>query len=88
MHHGPDGKISGLEVRSRFGPQESAQLTDKPLPAEREGISLPVEILERYAGQYELAPGMVMAVRLKGEGLVAQPAGKKSLFCRDRDALR
>jgi D-alanyl-D-alanine carboxypeptidase len=75
--HSPDGKISGLEVRGRFGPYEPARLTDKPLPVEKEGISLPVEVLQRYIGQYELAPGMVLAVRLKGEGLVVQPGGQE-----------
>jgi D-alanyl-D-alanine carboxypeptidase len=75
--HSPDGKISGLEVRGRFGPYEPARLTDKLLPAEKEGISLPVEVLQRYIGQYELAPGMVLTVRLKGEGLVMQPSGQE-----------
>ena len=74
--HSPDGKITGLEVRGRFGPFEPARLTDKPLPAEKEGINLPVEVLQRYVGQYELAPGMVLDVRLKGEALVVQPGGQ------------
>jgi len=63
-------------VRGRFGPYEPARLTDKPLPAENEGISLPVEVLQRYVGQYEFAPGMALAVRLRGERLVAQPGGQ------------
>ena len=74
---GPDGKITGLEVRGRFGPYEPARLTDKPLPAEKQGISLPVEVLRRYVGQYELAPGMLLDVRLKGDVLVVQPGGQE-----------
>jgi CubicO group peptidase (beta-lactamase class C family) len=74
--HGPGSKISGLEVRGRFGPYEPARLTDKPLPEERQGISLPVEVLLRYVGQYELAPGMLLDVRLKGESLMVQPGGQ------------
>ena len=77
LAHGLDSKITGLEVRGRFGPYEPAPLTDKPLPAEKEAISLPVEVLQRYVGQYELAPGMVLAVRLKGDGLVVQPGGQE-----------
>ena len=75
--HSPDGKITGLEIRGRIGPYEPAQLTDKPLPVEKEGISLPVEILQWYVGKYELAPGMMLDVRMKGEGLVVQPGGQE-----------
>lgn len=76
MLRGTDGKVTGLEVRGRFGPYEPAALTDKPLPVEREGISLSVEILQRYVGQYELAPGMQLDVCLKDDKLVVQPSGQ------------
>lgn len=74
-----DGKAKGLEIRGHFGPYEPAAWTDKPLPSAREGMRLPVEVLSRYIGQYELAPGMVLDVHLKGESLFAQPTGQPEL---------
>jgi D-alanyl-D-alanine carboxypeptidase len=76
IQQGADGQVSGLEVRGNFGPYEPAQRTDKPLPSEKPSISLPLEVLKRYEGSYELAPGMVFEIRVKGEGLVAQPTGQ------------
>jgi D-alanyl-D-alanine carboxypeptidase len=76
IQRGVDGKVSGLEVRGNFGPYEPARLTDKPLPSARAEINLPVAVLKRYEGAYELAPGMLLVISLKGERLVAQPTGQ------------
>ncbi len=50
--------------------------TDKVLPGEKEGMVLTPEILERYAGKYELQPGFVLTVTPKGNRLFAQATGQ------------
>jgi hypothetical protein len=44
-------------------------------PAPTHAVLLPAAILDRYAGEYELASGMKVTFRRSGPGLSAQPAG-------------
>jgi CubicO group peptidase (beta-lactamase class C family) len=73
------GKITGMEVDRRIGPLEQAQRTEKPLPKERVAIALDPALLDRYVGQYDLAPGMSLTVTRAGDRLMAQVTGQPQL---------
>jgi len=70
------GKVTGLRVTQRFGPPTVAARTDKPVPTERVAIKLAPEVLERYAGVYELAPTFSINVTRRGGQLFAQATGQ------------
>jgi uncharacterized protein YneR len=40
-------------------------------PSGREEITLPIEVLERYVGKYELQPGFVITITREGDHLMA-----------------
>jgi len=72
-------KVSGITVQRRFSPVEVDVKTDKPLPAERQAIELEASALERYAGKYELAPGVVFTILFReGKGF-AQMTGQPEI---------
>lgn len=50
--------------------------TDKPLPAARTELALPETELEKFVGEYELAPGFVIAVTREGTHLYCQATGQ------------
>lgn len=52
--------------------------TNKPLPAEKPSITLAPEILSKYLGKYELAPGAVIEITAKENKLFAQLTGQPS----------
>ena len=70
------GKVTGLKVSRRVGPPTLAGRTDKPLPKEREAIKLAADVLERYVGVYEVAPGVSFTVTRRDDRLFAQPTGQ------------
>ena len=45
----------------------------EPVPKE---ITLPKETLARYAGKYEMRPGVLMTITVEGEQLVSQLPGQ------------
>ncbi len=47
----------------------------KPLPTHIE-IKLSPDILSRYAGNYELVPGFVLAITIEGERIFSQATGQ------------
>jgi CubicO group peptidase (beta-lactamase class C family) len=49
------------------------------LPSERKQITVSPEILRRYVGTYELAPGFDLVVTLEGSQLVTQATGQGKL---------
>lgn len=63
-----------LRLKPRGKPESFARPVDEPLrdPA----ADVPVATLERYAGNYELRPGFVLAVKRDGSGLTAQATGQ------------
>jgi CubicO group peptidase (beta-lactamase class C family) len=73
------GKISGMRVFRRLGPPELCPLTDKPLPAERPAVELAPALLQRFLGQYELAPGFALEVILTDGELFLQAPGEDKL---------
>jgi CubicO group peptidase (beta-lactamase class C family) len=46
------------------------------LPRKRTEITVAPEILDRYVGQYQLAPGVTLDIRREGDHLVGQPSGQ------------
>jgi CubicO group peptidase (beta-lactamase class C family) len=49
------------------------------LPTERKEITLTTQVLARYVGTYQLAPGTDLTIRLDGSQLIAQLGGQKPL---------
>ena len=45
-------------------------------PAERVEVTVPASVLERYVGEYELAPNFTIVVSLEGEALFVQATGQ------------
>jgi D-alanyl-D-alanine carboxypeptidase len=77
---GADGKITGIVVGSRIGPEEMAPRTEEQveavLAAQNTPVRVPVEVLRRYVGVYQIAPGFEITVRLDGDVLRALPSNQ------------
>lgn len=71
------GKIVGLKVTRRFGPQTIAARTDAPLPKAKEAIKVAPEVLDRYVGVYEIAPTFLLTITRRGEQLFMLPTGQQ-----------
>jgi len=48
-------------------------------PVTRTAIGVADEVLERYVGEYEFAPGDTVAITREGDGLAARPAGGRGM---------
>ncbi|HEX2208297.1 MAG TPA: serine hydrolase [Longimicrobium sp.] len=77
---GADGAITGMMMRPRIGPEElsprTEQTVESVLAAATATVDVPVEVLERYVGVYELAPGFEVTVRRDGTVLRATPTNQ------------
>ena len=73
------GKITGMDVLQRFGPDESAAKTDEPLPAERQAVQVDPDLYDAYAGVYELSPGFQLTLTREGDQLMGQATGQPKL---------
>jgi aryl-alcohol dehydrogenase-like predicted oxidoreductase len=51
-------------------------------------VAVPVEVLERYVGEYEISPTMTVTVRRSGDSLTAQPAGQSEAVLDARSETR
>jgi len=78
------GKITSAIFRTAIGKPENMVLTDLPLPEKPEEMQLPAEILQRYPGKYELAPGFMLTITLENGKLMTQATGqsKFEIFAR------
>lgn len=58
---------------------------DKSMPKARKEVTLPTELLNQYAGKYELAPNFIVEVVVKGNQIFAQATGQGQfeLFAED-----
>jgi CubicO group peptidase (beta-lactamase class C family) len=74
-----NGSLTAIKAVRRFGPSETAPKTDKPLPQERQAITLAPEALTRLIGLYELAPGFNLDISLEENQLVVQAPGQEKL---------
>jgi D-alanyl-D-alanine carboxypeptidase len=70
------GKVTGLRLEDRLGPAELYERTAKPLPAPRKEIALAPEVLDRYVGEYELAPGFTATIVNEGGRLMSLVPGQ------------
>jgi CubicO group peptidase (beta-lactamase class C family) len=79
FQRGIGGKITGIQVKRRFGPLEVDARTDKPLPAERQALEVDSSALERYAGKYELAPDILFTIAIREGKVYAQMTGQPEI---------
>lgn len=70
------GRITGLEVRPRVGTAETATRTDKTLPSRVE-VPISAQVLEKYAGTYELAPNFNLVMTVEDGKLMTQATGQQ-----------
>lgn len=73
------GKVTGAEFLPIKGMDESGTKTAEPLPQERQAVQLDPAVYDAYAGQYEVAPGLVLTVTREGDHLFAQPTGQSKV---------
>lgn len=72
-----DGKVTGALFRSRER-EEVLTRSDKALPA-RTAIALNNADLQRYVGEYELAPGFTLTFRAEGDRFYTRATGQQEL---------
>jgi hypothetical protein len=70
------GRVTGFDVTMPDGTVEHRTRTNEPLPNARAVVSVPEKTLEGYVGNYELAPGFVIAVTREGARLYGQATGQ------------
>jgi CubicO group peptidase (beta-lactamase class C family) len=69
------GKYQRFEVDD-WGPQPPAIRDATPQPSAPTAIEIDSAVLKAYEGEYELAPGFVLAVTLEGNRLMTQATGQ------------
>ena len=71
-----NGKITSLNFQSLGQASSAWTRTDKPLPTHFE-INIPAEQLQKFVGEYELAPGFSIKVTLEDGHLMGQATGQQ-----------
>ncbi len=74
--HDAGGRVSGLRIKSRIGPVQIFTKTGKPLPAARQEIKLDPALYDRLAGDYELAPNILITILRREGRLFSQATGQ------------
>ncbi len=83
-----DGAISALVIVAGIGPDDEAKRTNKPFPAAKEPAAVGqagLAVLERYVGEYQLAPNFVITITQADGKLMGQATGQ-SAFPLTQDA--
>ena len=70
-----DGNITGQIVTTAAGDEGHATLTDEEVTTTRI-VEVPLSVLERYVGVYELMPGFDITMKVSGNTLNAQATGQ------------
>jgi D-alanyl-D-alanine carboxypeptidase len=73
------GNVAALVISRPNGAKERAMRTNEPQPSVPVEIKVPVGVLRRYVGDYQLAPGFVLTVSLEGEQLMSQATGQQKV---------
>ncbi len=75
------GAISGLVIESDGDTIQAKRLRD------RAEVKLPMEMLRRYVGIYQIRPGLDVTISLQGDQLMAQVTGqsREVLYCESVD---
>jgi hypothetical protein len=68
--------------------EASERIADRPAAVAEAAVSVPVEVLERYVGEYELAPEFIVTVRRSGDTLTRQPTGQPETVLEPRPQTR
>jgi CubicO group peptidase (beta-lactamase class C family) len=71
-----EGKVTGAHFRSRDR-EEQLIRSDKPLPAPRKEIALKGADLQKYVGEYQLAPGFTLTFRAEGDRFFGRATGQE-----------
>ena len=71
-----DKKVVKAVVSDRTSPAHVWEKTDKLLPAGRQEIQIPESELDKFIGEYELAPSFTIAVTREGAQLYCQATGQ------------
>ena len=72
-----DGKPVALELAQNSVLQKASRSADVAAAVARKEIELPADVLAGYAGRYELAPNVVIAVRERKGGIEVQLTGQQ-----------
>ena len=70
------GQAKSITVTGFYGPGMTAERTDAPLPNQRKTIQVDPAVLDQYAGEYELVPGMNISLTCSNGKLTAQMPGQ------------
>jgi len=70
------GRVTGLRIKTRIGPDQVFVKTDKPLPGERKAAAVDPRLYDRLTGDYELAPGFIITILRRGDRLFSQATGQ------------
>jgi D-alanyl-D-alanine carboxypeptidase len=73
------GNVAALVISRPNGAKERATRINEPLPAAPIETNVPADVLRRYVGDYQLAPGFVLSVTLEGEQLMSQATGQQKV---------
>jgi CubicO group peptidase (beta-lactamase class C family) len=73
------GNVTALVITRSNGAKERATRTNEPLPSTPVEIQVPLDLLRRYVGDYQLAPGFVLTVTLEGQQLMSQATGQQKV---------
>ena len=72
-----EGRVKALILHQGGRDQEAARVSDQAeLPPARKEITVSPAILNRYVGNYELAPNVTVAITLEGGALMTQITGQ------------
>jgi D-alanyl-D-alanine carboxypeptidase len=74
---GTDGKVTGMVVRGRIGPEDLSPRTDQTPESVMAAVSVPAAVLDRYVGRFQLAPEAVITIRREGGALHAHLTGQE-----------
>lgn len=72
------GEVTGFTA-SGGGPVQEATKTNKPLPAEKQAVTVDPAVLDNYVGEYEVGPNLVIAITREGNRLFAQVIGQQKI---------
>ena len=70
------GVVTDLVLHQGGRDQKAARINGKPAPPARKEISVSPEVLAKYAGTYELAPGVTVAMTVEDGKLMTQITGQ------------
>jgi hypothetical protein len=68
------GKVTGVVLHQNGNTPSGPRISDTVV--ERKEVSVAPAVLQRYVGEYELAPGFTIQVSLEGDRIMAQATGQ------------